>query len=119
MAAESAAAQIRWPQTQSSPRRRRSAISAIRSLPLIEQVHATSKLHAPGHRECSRPSHAPSAPIRHGGNPSHAEEVRAGTQSPPRGCYGETVLYAVSSPMPPRAFQFDPENLVAQGSKSR
>jgi hypothetical protein len=44
---------------------------------------------------------------------------RAGTQSPPRGRYDETVLYAVSSPMPPRAFRFDPESLVAQGYKSR
>jgi hypothetical protein len=44
---------------------------------------------------------------------------RAGTPSPPRGRYDETVLYAVSSPMPPRAFRFDPANLVAQGSKSR
>jgi len=44
---------------------------------------------------------------------------RAGTPSPPRGRYDESVLYAVASPLPSRAFRFDAANLVAQGSKSR
>jgi hypothetical protein len=42
---------------------------------------------------------------------------RAGTQAAPRGRYEETVLYAVASSLPARAFRFDPESLVAQGPK--
>jgi hypothetical protein len=44
---------------------------------------------------------------------------RAGTSSPPRGRYDETVLYAVASPLPGRAFRFDAANLVAQSAKPR
>jgi hypothetical protein len=39
---------------------------------------------------------------------------RAGTESPPRGRYDESVLYAVATPLAPRAFRFDPVTLVAQ-----
>jgi hypothetical protein len=39
---------------------------------------------------------------------------RAGTASPPRGRYEESVLYAVATPLRPRAFRFDPSTLVAQ-----
>jgi hypothetical protein len=42
---------------------------------------------------------------------------RAGTASPPRGRYDETVLYAVASPLRPRGFRFDPATLVAQSTK--
>ncbi len=44
---------------------------------------------------------------------------RAGTASAPRGRYDETVLYAIASPLPPRAFRFDAANLVAQTGKSK
>jgi hypothetical protein len=44
---------------------------------------------------------------------------RAGTDSPPRGRYDETVLYAIAAPLPPRAFRFEPSTLVAQGAKTR
>jgi hypothetical protein len=33
---------------------------------------------------------------------------RAGTENPPRGRYDESVLYAVATPLAPRAFRFDP-----------
>ena len=42
---------------------------------------------------------------------------RAGTPSPPRGRYDQTVLYAVARALPGRAFRFDAENLVAQGAR--
>jgi hypothetical protein len=44
---------------------------------------------------------------------------RAGTPAAPRGRYDETVLYAIASALPPRAFRFDPATLVAQAPKSR
>jgi hypothetical protein len=44
---------------------------------------------------------------------------RAGSDSPPRGRYDESVLYAVATPLAPRAFRFDPASLVAQGPKAR
>jgi len=44
---------------------------------------------------------------------------RAGTSSPPRGRYDETVLYAIASALPPRAFRFEPATLVAQGPRTR
>jgi hypothetical protein len=42
---------------------------------------------------------------------------RTGTTSPPRARYDESVLYAIATPLRPRAFRFDPATLVAQGSK--
>jgi hypothetical protein len=44
---------------------------------------------------------------------------RAGSDSPPRGRYDESVLYAVATPLAPRAFRFDPAPLVAQAPKTR
>jgi hypothetical protein len=41
---------------------------------------------------------------------------RAGTSSPPRGRYDETVLYAISATLGPRGFRFEPSTLVAQGA---
>jgi hypothetical protein len=42
---------------------------------------------------------------------------RAGSSSPPRGKYEETVLYAMATPLRPRGFRFDPSTLVAQTAK--
>jgi hypothetical protein len=39
---------------------------------------------------------------------------RAGTNSPPRGRYDESVLYAIAAPLQPRGFRFE-SSLVAQG----
>jgi hypothetical protein len=39
---------------------------------------------------------------------------RAGTASPPRARYDETVLYAIATPLRPRGFRFDPSTLVAK-----
>jgi hypothetical protein len=39
---------------------------------------------------------------------------RAGTNSPPRGRYDESVLYAIAAPLRPRGFRFE-SSLVAQG----
>jgi hypothetical protein len=44
---------------------------------------------------------------------------RAGGDNPPRGRYDESVLYAVATPLGPRAFRFDPTTLVAQAPKAR
>jgi hypothetical protein len=44
---------------------------------------------------------------------------RAGTSSPPRPRYNESVLYAIAVPLRPRGFRFEPAALVAQASKSR
>jgi hypothetical protein len=44
---------------------------------------------------------------------------RTGTGSPPRARYDESVLYAIATPMRPRAFRFDPATLVAQGSRAK
>ncbi len=43
---------------------------------------------------------------------------RAGTDSPPRGRYDESVLYTVATPLVPRAFRFDPAALVAQAPQA-
>jgi hypothetical protein len=42
---------------------------------------------------------------------------RAGRGDPPRARYDDTVLYAIATPMKPRAFRFDPTTAVAQASK--
>jgi hypothetical protein len=42
---------------------------------------------------------------------------RAGTQSPPRSGYDESVLYAVASPLPPSGFRFGPGTLVADAKR--
>jgi len=42
---------------------------------------------------------------------------RAGTASPPRGRYAESVLYAEAASLRPRAFRFDPSTLVAQSTR--
>lgn len=44
---------------------------------------------------------------------------RAGTANPPRGRYDETVLYAISAPLRPRSFHFEPSTLPAQGASSK
>lgn len=44
---------------------------------------------------------------------------RAGTASPPKGRYDETVLYAVATPLPARAFRFDALNAAPPPPKSR
>jgi hypothetical protein len=38
---------------------------------------------------------------------------RAGTPSPPRASYEESVLYAITRPMRPRAFRFEPQTITA------
>jgi hypothetical protein len=38
---------------------------------------------------------------------------RAGTPSPPRASYEESVLYAITRPMKPRAFRFEPQTITA------
>ncbi len=44
---------------------------------------------------------------------------RAGTAAAPRSRYEESILYAVGSPLRPRAFRFEPVTLVAQAAKSK
>jgi hypothetical protein len=44
---------------------------------------------------------------------------RAGTPNPPRGQYDESVLYAVSAPLRPRGFRFEPSTLDSQGLSSK
>jgi hypothetical protein len=44
---------------------------------------------------------------------------RAGTPDPPRARYDESVLYAISAPLRPRAFHFEPSTLVAQGANNK
>jgi hypothetical protein len=44
---------------------------------------------------------------------------RAGTPNPPRGRYDESVLYAVSAPLRPRGFHFEPSTLASQGLSSK
>lgn len=44
---------------------------------------------------------------------------RAGTSSPPRARYDESVLYALARPLPARGFRFEPATIVAQTAKSR
>jgi hypothetical protein len=44
---------------------------------------------------------------------------RAGSSSPPRGAYDQSVVYAIATPLRPRAFRFDPSSLVAQGAGSK
>ena len=45
---------------------------------------------------------------------AHADATidRAGSSSPPRGAYDQSVLYAIATPLRPRAFRFDPSSLV-------
>jgi hypothetical protein len=42
---------------------------------------------------------------------------RAGSSSPPRARYPETVLYAIAAPLEPRGFRFDAATAFAQSSK--
>jgi hypothetical protein len=42
---------------------------------------------------------------------------RAGSSSPPRSRYAETVLYAIAASLQPRGFRFDASTLFAQSSK--
>ena len=42
---------------------------------------------------------------------------RAGSSSPPRARYDETVLYAIAAPLRPRGFRFEAATLFAQSSK--
>jgi hypothetical protein len=44
---------------------------------------------------------------------------RTGTGSPPRAGYEESVLYAIGTPLKPRAFRFDAAVIVAQANKPR
>jgi hypothetical protein len=44
---------------------------------------------------------------------------RAGTSSPPRARYDESVLYALARPLPARGFRFEPAAIVAQTARSR
>ena len=44
---------------------------------------------------------------------------RAGTSEAPRSRYDESVLYAVATPLRPRAFRFEAKGLLAQGSGSK
>jgi hypothetical protein len=44
---------------------------------------------------------------------------RTGTSTPPRGKYDESVLYAIGTPLAPRAFRFDPTVVVAQALRSK
>jgi hypothetical protein len=44
---------------------------------------------------------------------------RAGTSSPPRARYDESVLYAVGSPLRPNGFRFDASTPVVQTAKAR
>jgi hypothetical protein len=44
---------------------------------------------------------------------------RAGTASPPRARYDETVLYAISATLRARGFRFDPSALVAEGANGK
>ncbi len=44
---------------------------------------------------------------------------RAGTASSPRGRYEESVLYAIATPLRPRAFRFEATTAVAQSAKSK
>jgi hypothetical protein len=52
---------------------------------------------------------------------AHADATldRAGTSSPPRSSYDQSVLYAIATPLRPRAFRFDPSSLVAQSAGSK
>jgi hypothetical protein len=40
----------------------------------------------------------------------HATLFRAGTSAPPKSRYEETTLYAMSKPLLPRGFRFEPKN---------
>jgi hypothetical protein len=44
---------------------------------------------------------------------------RAGTATPPRGRYEDTVLYALARPMAPRAFRFEPDSTVADAGRTK
>jgi hypothetical protein len=44
---------------------------------------------------------------------------RAGTSSPPRARYDESVLYAIGTPLHPNGFRFDASNPVAQATKTK
>jgi hypothetical protein len=44
---------------------------------------------------------------------------RAGTSSPPRSRYDESVLYAMGSPLRPNGFRFEASNPVAQAAKPK
>lgn len=44
---------------------------------------------------------------------------RSGTSSPPRGKYSETALYAIGTPMSPRAFRFDAVVAVEQAARPK
>jgi hypothetical protein len=44
---------------------------------------------------------------------------RAGTDTPPRGRYEDTVLYALARPMAPRAFRFEPDGAVADAGRTK
>jgi len=44
---------------------------------------------------------------------------RAGTVTPPRGRYDDTVLYALARPMAPRAFRFEPDSTLAEAGHAK
>jgi hypothetical protein len=44
---------------------------------------------------------------------------RAGSDTPPRGRYDDSVLYALAAPLAPRAFRFEPDMTVADASKAK
>ncbi len=44
---------------------------------------------------------------------------RAGTDNPPRRHYDETILYALGSPLRPRAFRFEPSSPVVQAGQPK
>jgi hypothetical protein len=44
---------------------------------------------------------------------------RAGSETPPRGRYDDSVLYALVSPLAPRAFRFEADSALAETEKGR
>jgi hypothetical protein len=44
---------------------------------------------------------------------------RAGSETPPRGSYDDSVLYVLVAPLVPRAFRFEPDSAVAEAVKGR
>ena len=47
----------------------------------------------------------------------HGALFRAGTATPPRSRYDDTTLYAISRPLMPRGFRFEPTNPVEPPKK--
>jgi hypothetical protein len=43
---------------------------------------------------------------------------RAGSDTPPRGRYDDSVLYALAEPLAPRAFRFEADTSVAEAAKT-